>query len=110
MRSNTRYFTAIPTAAVLVYAYMGAVNLPDRNFYPTKKEIGVMATTETMTIKNILLENNSINSDYKFISDNQIIVEQINIIHNFVSLLLRESQDLDPKYSKVVDKYFWDLG
>jgi len=110
VKNNTKYLTAFPTAAVLVCTYMGHMNLPEHNFNPIEKEVNVMATTETVTIKNAFGGINNSNTDYKFISDNQIIVEQINIIHNFVSLLLRESQDLDPKYSKVVDKYFWDLG
>jgi len=34
-------------------------------------------------------------------------VRQISLI--IVEKLLKESEDLDPKYSKVVDKYFWEL-
>jgi len=37
------------------------------------------------------------------------INEQIKIIHNFVSDLLENSQGLDPKFSKTIDKHFWDL-
>jgi hypothetical protein len=106
MSSNIKYLTAIPTAAVFLYSYVGAVNLPERNIAPIKKETGVMAMSTAMKIP----WEDSCKPHYKFVSDNQIIEEQINIIHDFVSVLLEESQDLDPKYSKVVDKYFWELA
>lgn len=109
MNSNTRYLTALPTAAVLVCAYIGSVNLPDRNIDLEKKEGYAMETTRTMSSTDAPWEDTG-NQYYHFLNDNQRTTDQIGIIHNFVSLLLRESQDLEPKYSKIVDKYFWDLA
>ena len=35
--------------------------------------------------------------------------EQIKIIHTFVSNLLENTEDLDPRISKIVDEHFWEL-
>ena len=36
--------------------------------------------------------------------------EHIEIIHNFVSSILENTEDLDPKISKLIDDNFWELG
>jgi hypothetical protein len=41
--------------------------------------------------------------------DENLIGDQIEIIHQFVSLLIEKSEDLDPDYTAAVDKHFWDL-
>lgn len=110
MRKQAKYLTALPTAAVLVCSYMGNVSLPEPTTNMKRSEVNVMSHAKNSTITNLPVLDNISNLNYTFASNHQTIEEQINIIHNFVSLLLRESQDLDPKYSKVVDKYFWDLG
>ncbi len=43
---------------------------------------------------------------YKYDS---IILEQIEIIHQFVSTISENIQDLNPKFSALVDKHFWEL-
>lgn len=35
--------------------------------------------------------------------------EQIEIIYQFASSILDNIKDLDPEFSKAVDKHFWDL-
>ena len=50
------------------------------------------------------------NSDsYIQYHDENLIGDQIEIIHQFVSLLIEKSEDLDPDYTAAVDKHFWDL-
>lgn len=109
MSSNTRYLIALPTAAVLVFANMGPVNIPDHNIYPEKKEGYAMATARSMSSTDTPWQDTS-SQYYRLFDDNERIINQIGVIHNFVSFLLRESEDLEPKYSKIVDKYFWDLA
>lgn len=108
MQSNTKYIIAIPTAtaAILFYAYISAANLPERNIDAVKKGDSSMATLGKRTAIGVTWED--VGNAYLPIN-NQRIMTQINVIHDFVSLVLQESQDLNPKYAKVVDKYFWDL-
>ena len=49
------------------------------------------------------------NSYYRQYHDEDLIGDQIEIIHQFVSLLIEKSEDLDPDYTAAVDKHFWDL-
>jgi hypothetical protein len=46
----------------------------------------------------------------KQFQDDELIGNQIEIIHQFVSLLLEKSENLDPDYTAAVDKHFWDLA
>lgn len=107
--SSMKYLTAIPTAAVVLCAYIGTVNLPEHNIFLPEKESNIMVAQGTSLTTYMSWEDSG-NPYYQFIKDNGTIAEQINIIHNFVSTLLQDSQDLDPRFSKVVDKYFWDLA
>ncbi len=50
------------------------------------------------------------NPYYKQFQDEELIGNQVEIIHQFVSLLLEKSENLDPDYSAAVDKHFWDLA
>ena len=50
------------------------------------------------------------NPYYKQFQDEELIGNQIEIIHQFVSLLLKKSENLDPDYTAAVDKHFWDLA
>lgn len=108
MNTNTKYLTAIPTVAVFLYAHIGAINLPERNISP-RSEGNIMSISGTTSTTKMSWENKT-DFSYKFVNESQKIAEQIKVIHNFVSVLLQESKELDPKYSKVVDKYFWDLA
>lgn len=49
------------------------------------------------------------NSYYIQYNDENLIGDQIEIVHQFVSLLIEKSEDLDPDYTAAVDKHFWDL-
>jgi hypothetical protein len=49
------------------------------------------------------------NSYYRQYHDEDLIGDQIEIIHQFVSLLIEKSEDLDPDFTAAVDKHFWDL-
>ena len=47
----------------------------------------------------------------KDVSNKEIIDEEekINIINNLVSNLLENTEDLDPRISKIIDEHFWEL-
>jgi hypothetical protein len=49
------------------------------------------------------------NPYYKQYNDDILFLNQAEAIHQFVSLLIEKSQDLDPEYSAAVDKHFWNL-
>jgi hypothetical protein len=49
------------------------------------------------------------NPYYSLISEEQVALHQIETLHKFVSTILDKSQDLNPDFSAVVDKHFWDL-
>jgi len=49
------------------------------------------------------------NSYYRQYHHEDLIGDQIEIIHQFVSLLIEKSEDLNPEYTAAVDKHFWDL-
>ena len=49
------------------------------------------------------------NPYYKIFIDEYHLDNQIEIIHKFVSILMEESQNLNPEFSKAVDKHFWNL-
>ena len=46
---------------------------------------------------------------YDLIFKGERIKEQIEILNSFVSLLIDNSQDLDPEFSATVNKHFWDM-
>jgi hypothetical protein len=41
--------------------------------------------------------------------DEDLVGDQIEIIHQFVSFIIEKSEDLDPDFTAAVDKHFWDL-
>lgn len=49
------------------------------------------------------------NPYYDIILGNNLLHQQIEIINNFVSALLENSQDLDPEFSDAVDRNFLEL-
>jgi hypothetical protein len=114
MLDNPKYLIAIPTtAAVLLYsAAIGTTILPKTELsHQQKKEESIMRTLGTKTAANMSWDSGvGLNVTYNVTVENQKIEKQIYVINNFVSMLLEESQDLDPKYSAIVDKYFWDLA
>jgi hypothetical protein len=110
MNTNTKYLTAIPTTAAMLFcSYLGVANMPERSIVSTKKVGGIVFTLGTKTALDVSWGEKS-NPYYQFIAVNERIASEVNIIHGFVSKILEESQDLDPRYAKVVDKYFWDLA
>lgn len=94
----------IPSTAVLFCSYLGQANFPDQPNYLIRGEgykMGPMSTQMPWELDP--------NPYYELLTDRSRISYQIEVIHSFVSKVLEESQDLDPKFAKVVDKYFWDL-
>jgi hypothetical protein len=49
------------------------------------------------------------NPYYRLINEEQLALSQIETLHKFVSTILDNSQDLNPDFSAVVDKHFWNL-
>jgi len=50
------------------------------------------------------------NPYYRMFFEMSPLNSQIEIIHKFVSGLVESSKDLNPEFSKAVDKHFWDLA
>jgi len=47
---------------------------------------------------------------YQLINEEQAgEVEQFKIIQSFASNLIENTKDLDPEFSRTVDRHFWDL-
>lgn len=95
---KTKYMAGVvSTAAVLLYGYLGNTQLlsPEKDY-----------STELSSVQ---MPSEFDHNPYYAIVDGYSINDQIEIIHNFVSKILEESQDLDPRFSKAVDKHFWDL-
>ena len=85
----------VVTAAVLCYSHAGmetAGTNMDYHFQHAKAPEGM-------------------NFDYyQLINEEQAReVEQFTIIQSFASNLLENIKDLDPEFSRTVDKHFWDL-
>lgn len=50
------------------------------------------------------------NPYYRILFEISPLSSKIEVIHKFVSGLVENSKDLNPEFSKAVDKYFWDLA
>jgi hypothetical protein len=50
------------------------------------------------------------NPYYRIFLEMSPLNRKIEIIHKFVSALVESSRDLDPEFSKAVDKHFWNLA
>jgi hypothetical protein len=89
----------IPTAVVLTYSYLGnpPILIPHQNYK--------MSTT-SMKISS----DYDYNPYYTVLTGQEIIRDQIETIHGFVSNILENMQDLDPQFSRLVDEHFWDLA
>jgi hypothetical protein len=88
----------ITTAAVLCYFSLSSPYcLPEENLFTEAEAEAVSQWYDP-------------NPYYKIYRDKSNLDTQIEIIHRFVSYIVENSQDLNPEFSKVVDKYFWDLA
>jgi hypothetical protein len=87
---------SVTTAAVLCYAYLGnqCLFIPEQEYVETKA-ISMPANYDYNPYYTVLREGD--------------INEQIETIHNFVSNLLENSQELNPNFAKTINKHFWDL-
>ena len=88
----------VTTAAVLSYAYLGFCDIvePEQNH-------------QVIVECNLLPDEYSSNPYYTLIEGEYRLKDQIEVIHNFVSVLVKNSKDLNPDFSESVDKHFWDL-
>lgn len=88
----------VTTAAVLSYAYLGFCDIvePEQNH-------------QVIEECNLLPEEYSGNPYYTLIQGEYRLKNQVEVIHNFVSVLVENTKDLNPDFSESVDKHFWDL-
>ena len=83
------------TAAVLCYSHIGMETVnADQDYYFHHAQ-----APEGMSF-----------DYYQIINEEQSKeVEQFKIIQSFASNLIENIKDLDPEFSRTVDKHFWDL-
>lgn len=88
----------VTTAAVLSYAYLGYCDIavPEENH-------------KVLEECNLLAEGYNGNPYYTLNEGEDRVKNQVEIIQNFVSVLVENTQDLNPDFSKTVDGHFWDL-
>lgn len=89
---------ATPTDGVLCYTHIGS-----RQFLPPR-EMYAFGTIRDDSLKS------GQDFYYSLFVHENVTRNQIEIIHNFVSTLVEDSEDLDPNFSQMVDKHFWDLA
>lgn len=89
----------IPTAVVLTYTYLGSQSA----ILPPQKEHAMNVTAGIKT-------GYEHNPYYTVLEDREVMREQVETIHGFVSNLLENMQDLEPQYSQLVDEHFWELA
>jgi len=89
----------LATSAVLSYVYIG-----DSNLY------NLLENHDINIQENFLPKGYDINEYYTLISKEDKVKEQIGIIHDFISNLIENSEDLDPNFAETVTKHFWDLA
>lgn len=89
----------VATATVLVYSHLGVVdiNLPSKNY---KTAIKQQICPE---------EFSAYPYYYTFVENQYRIKNQVEVLHNFVSNLIENTEDINPDFSQTVDKHFWDL-
>lgn len=88
---------ATPTEGVLYYTHVGSCR-----FMPPKKTYAFGSFQDEWP--------QSWQDSYYSVSVNEDVTRnQIEIIHNFVSTLLENAEELRPEFSEMVDKHFWDL-
>ncbi len=88
------------TTAVLWYT---SISNPPCDF-DLEKELPIMS--DAIAVSSVYDPN----PYYEISSQKSPINSQIEIIYNFVSALVENSKDLDPDFSKAVDKHFWELA
>lgn len=91
----------LATAAVLGYSHLGF----------NQREILTPSNIYNDIKFECCLPEEFYQNDYYTIGNqNKILENQIEIIHNFVSALIENTQELDPRISKLIDDHFWELG
>ena len=97
--AGVSYMGGVPqTNGVLFYTHVGSET------FHTPREMYMYAGIDLSD-----LSEDEQDVYYSISVDENMISNQIEIIHNFVSKLAENSEDLDPEFSKLVDKHFWDL-
>lgn len=91
----------IATAAVMGYAHLGHTPVE----YPLPS-----SALKDFSLECCLPSDFYQDTHYSFRTQEVEFQDQIETIHGFISSLLENTQDLDPRISKLVDENFWELG
>jgi transcription termination factor NusB len=89
----------LATVAVLSYTHVGS-----------HEEIDMEMKQSISEECNFVPDEYNYNQYYKIMAEDDKIKEQIEIIHNVVSILLENGEELDPNFSQTVSKHFWNLA
>jgi len=94
----TTFISGITTAACVWYGVNSGPSIP----YPL---------ADTPEITQCCLPHTDFQNPYYSLSRaNADFNDQIETIHGLVSKLIENTQDLDPRISKLIDDNFWELG
>ena len=101
------FLSGITAAAII--SYPGLTDLPDQ--YPVPDyNLHIVKQSTPLAQNNAFPENFYVSHHCGAVEfPAGSINEHIDVIHNFVSKLLVNTQDIDPQFSKIVDDHFWDL-
>jgi len=89
----------LATAAVSAFSYQGACEQMDRTIQePACQMYDFTPLGDYLS-----------NDYYRIVSERYHIIEKMDILQGFVSNLMENSKDLDPRFATAVDEHFWDL-
>lgn len=89
----------LSTGVALTYAYIGSTS-----------HLELAAHAPEQEFQNYVPEDPKLWNYYTIVDVKSEVSEQIQVIHDFANTLIDNLEDLDPKFSETVDKYFWDLA
>lgn len=90
----------VATAVASTFIYQGACEQMDLSIQPPSCQLSDHENIEPL----------SEDTYYRILTHEEISVrDKVTVLHNFVSDLVENTQDLNPEFSASVDKYFWDL-
>lgn len=100
MTSYTKLNVALPTAAVLASSlFISGVDLSNFQF---ERPAQIGKTPELAIFRNT-------QTQYEVVSEDALLSQNIEAIHQFASNILENVEDLDPEFSELIDENYWDL-
>lgn len=89
----------LSTGVALTYAYIGS-----------SSHLELAAHAPEQQFQSYVPEDSQLLNYYTIVDEKSEVSQQIQVIHDFANTLINNLEDLDPKFSETVDKYFWDLA